>query len=112
MKKIAQEQHGGVTVLRPNGPLVGEDVGEFVDRLESVRSSSLGRMVVDFTTVPFVDSAGLEALVDTSELMADSGQPFRLSGVNATIREVLELTELSSMFEHYENVNAAVRSFL
>lgn len=112
MKKITQEQHGGVTVLRPGGPLVGEDVSGFVDQLDAARSSSLGRLVVDFTSVPFVDSLGLEALVDASEQMADSGQPFRLSGVNPTIREVMELTDLSSMFEHYENVNAAVRSFL
>jgi len=29
-----------------------------------------------------------------------------------TVREILDLTELSPLFEHFEDVNTAVRSFL
>jgi anti-anti-sigma factor len=110
--KIHEQRHGAVTMLRPEGPLVDQDVVPFRQQLNNVRRSSLGRVVVDMGTVPFMDSKGLETLVEVTHEMAESGQALRLCSVNETIREVLELTDLASMFEHYADVNSAVRSFL
>jgi anti-anti-sigma factor len=59
-----------------------------------------------------VDSKALEVLLDATERLADSGQALRLCGANETVREVLDLTDLSRFFEHYQDVNSAVRSFL
>jgi anti-anti-sigma factor len=59
-----------------------------------------------------VDSRGLEALVDVTNEMSRSGQWLKLCAVNRTVRQVLELTGLSSQFEHFEDPNSAVRSFL
>jgi len=64
------------------------------------------------SAVPFVDSIGLEALVGLSEEMGRSGQTLRLCAANKTVREVLELTDLTSHFDHFEDANTAVRSFL
>jgi anti-anti-sigma regulatory factor len=51
-------------------------------------------------------------MVDVTEEMGKSGQALRLCAANKTIREVFELTELSSQFDHFEDANTAVRSFL
>jgi anti-sigma B factor antagonist len=75
-------------------------------------NSSLGRVVIDMSAVPFVDSKGLESLVDLTEEMAKSGQVLKLCAPSKTVREVLELTAVVSMFDHFEDVNSAVRSFL
>ena len=110
---LHEQKHGAVTVLRPEGPLAGaEDAGELKTRLIELLSSNLGRCVVDASAVPFVDSKGLEALVETNEEMAGSGHVLKLCGANETVRQVLELTELASRFEHFADVNAGVRSFL
>jgi anti-sigma B factor antagonist len=74
--------------------------------------ASLGRFVVDMSAVPYVDSKGLEALVEITEEMSRSGQALRLCAPNKTMREVLELTDLASQFDHFEDTNTAVRSFL
>ena len=50
--------------------------------------------------------------MEASEHIAQSGPPLKLCGVNETVREVLDLMELSSEFEYFTNVNSAVRSFL
>ena len=34
------------------------------------------------------------------------------AAANKTVREVLELTELAALFEHFEDVGSAARSFL
>jgi anti-sigma B factor antagonist len=110
--EIQEQVKGAVRVLRPRGPLGQADAEQFKSRVMEVLQASLGRLVIDASAIPFVDSRGLEVLVELSEEMSEGGQALKLCGVNDTIREVLALTDLASMFEHYDEVNTAVRSFL
>jgi anti-anti-sigma factor len=109
---LKEQKCGAVHILRPEGPLKGADAEQFKDRLIQLMTASLGRCVVDASAIQFVDSKGLEALVDANDAMVDTGQSLKLCGANETVRLVLELTELSPRFEHFADVNAAVRSFL
>ena len=110
--KISEQRQGAVTVLKPEGPLTDTDVAIFKQKLMETLSGSLGRFVVDMSAIPFVDSKGLEALLDVTEEMGKGGQVLRLCAANKTVREVLELTELAPQFDHFEDANTAVRSFL
>jgi anti-anti-sigma factor len=110
--KIQEQRQGAVTVVRPEGALIETDVPLVRSRLDEVRRTTLGRFVLDCTALPYVDSRGLEALVDLTESMAQVGQSLRICGVNETLREVLEINDLSRLFEQYDDVNSAVRSFL
>ena len=110
--KIHEQLQGAVTVLRPEGPLVETDAGVMRQRLLQTLHATLGRFVVDMSAIPYVDSKGLEVLVEVTEEMGRSGQALRMCGANKTVREVLELTDLASLFEHFHDANTAVRSFL
>lgn len=110
--KISEQRQGAVIVLKPDGALVDQDCALFKGRMNEAMNASLGRFVVDLSAVPFVDSKGLEALVELTEELGKSGQALRLCSVNKTIREVMDLTELTPLFEHFEDANTAVRSFL
>jgi anti-sigma B factor antagonist len=109
---IHESRQGAVTVLKPVGPLVLTDADQFRLRVTEVMSRSLGRFVVDASGVPYVDSRGLEALVDATEELGRAGQTLRLCGATETVREVMDITDVGSLFEHYEDVTSAVRSFL
>ena len=110
--RISEQRSGAVTVLKPEGPILEADAGALRQKLMGTLGASLGRFVVDMSSVPYLDSKGLEALVEVTEEMSRSGQALRLCASNKTVREVLELTDLSSMFDHFEDTNTAVRSFL
>jgi anti-sigma B factor antagonist len=110
--RINEQRSGAVTVLKPEGPILEADAEAFKQKLMTTLGASLGRFVVDMSAVPYVDSKGLEALVEVTEEMSRSGQALRLCAPNKTMREVLELTDLASMFDHFEDTNTAVRSFL
>ncbi len=110
--EINQQKHGAVTVVRPDGSLISDEAEQVKARLLEVMKDSRGRFVLDASAVKFVDSRGLEVLVEVNDQLAPAGQALKLCGENKTVREVLELTELASLFEHFEDVNAAVRSFL
>lgn len=110
--EIQESRQGAVTVVKPMGPICQGDAAQFRAAVDDVRSRSLGRLVIDATAVAYADSPGLEALVDLSEAMAQAGQSLRLCGANPTLREALDLTGIADQFEHFEDTNTAVRSFL
>src|SRR5262245_65317290 len=110
--KILEQKQGAVTVLKPSGPLVQSDAADFKTVATRVMGTSLGRFVVDLTAIGYVDSGGLETLVEVTEELGRSGQSLKLCGANKTVREVLNLTGVAALFEHFDDVNAAIRSFL
>jgi len=109
---IKEQKHGAVLVVRPEGPLKGDDAEAFKNRMTRALGESLGRCVVDASAVQFIDSKGLEALVEVNEAVSQTGCLLKLCGTNDTVREVLELTQLASQFDQYDDLNSAVRSFL
>jgi len=110
--EIQEQRHGAVTVIKPQGPVCQADAEAFGKRMQDVLGRSLGRFVVDASAIAYVDSQGLEVMVQATDELAQSGRALRLCGAGDTLREVLDLTGLIERFELYEDVNAAVRSFL
>jgi anti-anti-sigma factor len=110
--KITEQQQGAVVVLKPEGPLIDTAVGEFKQRVLKTLAGTMGRFVVDMSAVPYLDSAGLESLMDVCEELGKAAQTLRLCAANKTVREVLELTDLAPHFDHFDDANTAVRSFL
>lgn len=110
--QIEIERQGAVTVLRPRGPLITEDADVVRHKGGEAIADSLGRLVIDASAIVYIDSKGIEALLDLADELSDAGQVLKLSGTNETMREALEITETSVMFEHFEDVQSAVRSFL
>lgn len=109
---IERHTHGAVTVLKPVGPVTEADADDLKIQLVDVGRVSLGRLVLDVSAIPFLDSRGLEVLHDFTEELSDSGRALKVCGLSDLLREVLELTDLVSSFECFEDVNSAVRSFL
>jgi anti-anti-sigma factor len=110
--EIKEQKYGAVLVVRPEGPLKSDDAEAFKAHMTRALGESLGRCVIDASAIQFIDSKGLEALVEVNEAVSQTGFLLKLCGVNETIREVLELTQLASQFEQYPDLNSAVRSFL
>lgn len=92
--------------------MVQEDALAFGGRAANVAGPALGRVVIDLSAAPYVDSVGLEALLDLSDQLEACGQTLRLACVSATVREVLDITGLTHRFEYFDDTNTAVRSFL
>ena len=109
---IQTQQCGAVIVVKPDGPLTFTEAEEFKTTFLNVMKETLGRVILDASAVPYVDSRGLGVLVDITQELAESGKVLKLCAVSETVRQVIDLTGLSSQFEHFEDSNSAVRSFL
>jgi anti-anti-sigma factor len=109
---IVETREGAVTVLKPAGPLLLGDADQFRACFVAAMPKCLGRLVLDASAVAYVDSRGLEVLVEVGEEMSHGGQALKMCGANETLREVMELTETIGNFEHFADIPSAVRSFL
>lgn len=103
---------GAVIVFKPNGALTGADAEVFTTRFETTIGNAMGKCVLDAGEISYVDSRGLEALLDISDILADLGRSLKISHVNDTLRETFDLTRTAAAFEYYDDINAAVRSYL
>jgi anti-anti-sigma factor len=110
--EIQTSHRGAVLVVRPSGPLTGADADIFKTALQGFLRDNLGRVIIDASSLPYVDSKGLECLADIAEDLALSGKGLKLCAAHETLRQVIDLTGLSPQFEHFEDTNSAVRSFL
>jgi anti-sigma B factor antagonist len=69
------------------------------------------RVVLDLEKVRFIDSAGLGHLVGWKNRALQSGGDVRLLRPRDRVREVLELTALTRVFQIFEDEAEAVASF-
>jgi anti-anti-sigma factor len=110
--EIQQQAQGAVTVVKPVGPLVEADAELFKTCAMELVAKNLGRVVIDASAIPFVDSRGVEALADVTDELGHSGRALKLCSTNPTVRLVLDLTGWSDAFEYFDDLNSGVRSFL
>lgn len=91
-------------VLRLNGPVVINNLFEFQS---TIRSNSSRRLIIDMTAVPYVDSAGIGALVGAYVTHQKDGRSLALVGVNDRVRAALEVTKVESFFRFFDTVPQA-----
>ena len=88
-------------VLRLKGPLT---IGTLYEFQNTVRANAIS-LVLDFTGVPYVDSAGVGALVGAYVRHQKEGHTLTLAGVNDRVRNTLKVTQVENFFEYGPSVS-------
>jgi anti-sigma B factor antagonist len=94
----------GQRVLRLNGALVMTTMFEFQ---ATVRADQSKALIIDFTNVPYVDSAGIGALVGAYVTRQHGGRSLALVGVSERIHNALKVTRVEQFFRFFDTVSAA-----
>ena len=66
------------------------------------------RLVVDLSGVPYIDSAGLAALIGAMQEVEGYSGKFLLAGLQETVRAVLESSRLDQVFQIFPDADAAL----
>jgi anti-sigma B factor antagonist len=67
------------------------------------------RVIVNMTSVGYIDSAGVACLVEALKVARESKLGLALFGLNRVAKEVFELTRLINVFEVYGTEEEALR---
>jgi anti-sigma B factor antagonist len=94
----------GQRILRLNGALVMTTMFEFQ---ATVRADQSKALIIDFTNVPYVDSAGIGALVGAYVTRQHGGRSLALVGVSERIHNALKVTRVEQFFRFFDTVSAA-----
>ena len=98
-------ENPGQSVLCLRGPLTAENLIPFQ---HAIRRDSSPTVVLDFSDVPYVDSAGLGSLVSAYISRHKSGRRMALSGINPRVFRLLEITKTDSLFLIFPTVEDAM----
>jgi anti-sigma B factor antagonist len=73
----------------------------------TVRADQSKSLILDFTGVPYVDSAGIGALVGAYVTRQHGGRSLALVGVSERIHHALQVTRVEQFFRFFDSVSAA-----
>ena len=72
-----------------------------------IRADTSQTLIIDFGKVPYVDSAGIGALVGAYVTRQHSGRNLALVGVSERIHNALKVTRVEQFFRFFDSVSAA-----
>ena len=97
----------GQRILRLSGPIL---LSNFFVFQTMVRMDASGSLILDMTAVPYIDSAGIGALVGAYVTRQKEGRRLALAGVTERVRNAMHVTRVEQFFAFFETVEAAQSS--
>jgi stage II sporulation protein AA (anti-sigma F factor antagonist) len=97
--EMTEEVQGRVVVVTARGRLDGTTSQAFGERLEKLVATPEPRLLVDFSGVDFVSSAGLRVVLALLKRIKAANGMLALCAVQAPVREVLDITGFTSMLD-------------
>lgn len=92
--EVVDGAHVGEIVLRLAGPLVLDNLFEFQNLWRAQTAPSI---IVDLTSVPYVDSSGIGSLVNMHVSRQKVGGGIQLVGVSERVKTVLAVTKVDKV---------------
>lgn len=109
---ILEKEVEGVLVLQLSGRVtLGEESNQLRTKLKELLSAGKTRLVLDLAEVTYIDSAGLGTLVAGFTSAQNQGANLKLANLTKRFREQLNITKLVTVFDVYDSVEDAVKSF-
>jgi anti-anti-sigma factor len=96
--EIQKERVGDTYVVTATGRLDGIYSTAFASQVGELLTGTNPKILIDFTDIDYVSSAGLRALLLLVKKAKGSGGVFALCGPNEQVREVLDISGFTSMF--------------
>jgi anti-anti-sigma factor len=104
---LRTEEHEGVLTLHCSGALIAESASLLKSHVKDLLPREK-RIVLDLAALTRMDSAGLGALVGLYVSARKANVEFQLVNISASVRDLLGLTHLLSVFESCARYNTRI----
>ncbi len=110
--QIEERVVGEVTILDLKGKItLGEGDEVLKDKINSLILQDRKRILLNFESVPYIDSAGLGEIVRTYTTVSRQGGQLKLVNLTKRITDLLSITKLLTVFETFDNEQDALKSY-
>lgn len=102
--KLETDKQGDALVVRVLDARIDAAVAiQFKDRMRALAATPSSRVVLDLSTVDFLDSSGLGAVVATMKLLGPD-RPLELVALTPTVSKVFRLTRMDTVFTIHDSL--------
>ena len=102
-------QQNGIVILEPSGKIMGHSVSELREAISpQIEAYDTPRILINFEHVNRVDSSGLGVLMGARAAIARKKGRIGVINVSKQIKNLVVLSRLVSLFEHFDNETVAV----
>jgi anti-anti-sigma factor len=99
---------GDRTILTPKEPVTHQSRKEIETLFSEAMNQQKTMIILDCKSMPYIDSAGLELLVEIDEKLRTRGGLLKIVGLNELCKEILVATRLIGHFHVYEDIREAI----
>ncbi len=110
--KIDTRTVGDVTVLDCSGKItLGEGTMAVRNTVREILKNGGKKIVLNLADVNYIDSSGIGELVSSYTTVTNQGGHLKLLNLTKKIQELLAITKLLTVFQTFDNEQAALKSF-
>ncbi len=111
MKYKITEKYKAVIFSLKGKLLGGPEATDFNEAVRKYLNEGKKNIVIDLSGVTYVNSTGMGMLIRNYTTVANAGGKLKLASINERMRGLLSITKLNQIFEIYDTVDEAVKSF-
>jgi anti-sigma B factor antagonist len=110
--KIETRTVGDVRILDCSGKItLGEGTMAVRNTVRDILKNNGKKIILNLAEVNYIDSSGIGELVSTYSTVANNGGQLKMLNLTKKIQELLAITKLLTVFQVFDNEQAALASF-
>lgn len=106
--KVHVEKHKDGRLFIVEGQIDMNTSSTLRSHLREALEAQASPLVVELSAVDFIDSSGLATLIEALQAVGRFGGSLRLCGLNPKVRQLFELSNLTSIFDLRESSTEAL----
>jgi len=108
---IERRTEGGFDILSLQGRLDLATASKLKELSRDIISKKNCKLILNMQKIDFINSSGLGALVSILKDARSSGGEIKLTNLAPYVKEIFDITQLSSIFNICESDQTAMKSF-
>ncbi|MBX7153292.1 STAS domain-containing protein [bacterium] len=110
--QLKVSEMSGIVILEVQGNIMGgPDAALINDEIHKYMLQGKKNFVVNMQSIDLINSSGLGILISNLTTVKNSGGDLRLAQASDKIKQIFQITKLSTVFKHYSTIEDAVKSF-
>ncbi len=110
--KVTVRQRDSVTILDLKGKItIGVGDVALRNAVQEAINSGATKVVINLRDVTTIDSSGVGELVSAYTTATNRGAKLRLANLPSKVSDILQITQLITVFDVFDSEDEAVRSF-
>ncbi|HLX06372.1 MAG TPA: STAS domain-containing protein [Thermoanaerobaculia bacterium] len=110
--KVNVRQRDGVTILDLKGKItIGVGDVALRNAVQEAINGGATKVVINLRDVTTIDSSGVGELVSAFTTATNRGAKLKLANLPAKVNDILQITQLITVFDVFDSEDEAIRSF-